>query len=48
MARQIAEENRGALQNADKDDGLALKIAGDFRSQFGDAFGDLLAGQAKL
>src|SRR5205085_12396346 len=43
VPRQVAEEDAGSLEHADKDDGLAGKIVGDLRPQLGNTLGDLLA-----
>jgi hypothetical protein len=37
---KIAQENGRAFENADKDDRLALKIAGNLFSHLGDALGN--------
>jgi hypothetical protein len=43
LPRQIAQENCCALEHADKHNGLARKIAGDFRTHRAHAISYLLA-----
>ncbi len=42
---EIGEEDGGAFEDADEDDGLAGVVAGDLCAYIGDALGDLLLGE---
>jgi hypothetical protein len=47
-AGEVGEEDGGAFEDADEDDGLALIVGGDLSADLTGAVGDLLLGEENL